>query len=74
MSNAINWFYNKKLKTSAYEEMIDGESFIRINKGQEEMLIPIKTWRLMMKTWEEKKWESKFDSLDVVDECFEEEE
>ncbi len=70
----LNWFYDEQNKTSGYEQMVAGQSFIVLRHNNEELKIPINTWRVMMKTWQKKNWDPKFDTLDVVDECFEEEE
>jgi hypothetical protein len=66
----LNWFYDEEAKTSAYEVMVAGQSFIFLRHKEEEIYIPIHTWRVMMDTWREKKWDPKFDNLNVVDECF----
>ena len=66
----LNWFYDEAAETSGYEEMIAGQSFILLRHGNDEIHIPIHTWRKMMTTWQEKKWDPKYDTLAVTDECF----
>lgn len=66
----LNWFFDEDARTSAYEVMIAGQSFILLRHGGDDLHIPINTWRKMMEVWQEKKWDSKFDTLAVTDECF----
>ncbi len=52
------------MKLIAYEEMIDEKSYIFIRCGSEEMKMPIKAWRELNKSWNDKAWGIKFDDLD----------
>jgi len=52
------------MKLIAYEEMIDEKSYIFIRCGSEEMKMPIKAWRELNKSWNDKAWDTKFDDLD----------
>lgn len=67
----LNWFFDEDARTSGYEVMIAGQSFIYLRHGADDLYIPIGTWRKMMGVWQEKKWDSKYDTLAVTDECFE---
>lgn len=66
----LNWYYDETTKTSGYEEMIAGQSFILLRQGTDEIHIPVQAWRKMMTAWQKNKWDPKFDDLSVTDECF----
>lgn len=67
----LNWFFDEEGRTSGYEVMIAGQSFILLRHSGDEIYIPINTWRKMMATWQEKSWDPRFDTLAVTDACFE---
>jgi hypothetical protein len=70
MANKLNWYHNKDLKLSAYEEMTGGTSYIEITYNDEIVRIPTHVWRLLNTAWYEKKWDESFDTLACTDHCF----
>lgn len=73
MGHKFNWHYSKEHNIGAYEEMVNGESIITIDFITDSISLPISAWRELNEAWNQKKWDEKFDTLDVVDECFEKE-
>lgn len=64
MSLKHNFCHDRGLKLSAYEEMIDGQSYVTVHYGTEEMRLPIQAWRVLNDAWNQKRWDVKFDDLD----------
>jgi hypothetical protein len=73
MSNANFLEKNDKYGYSIWEDMIDGKSYIFVRFDDETVRYPMKIWREMNKTWNEKGWDSKWDTLACTDSCFPEE-
>jgi hypothetical protein len=64
MPMRVDIFHDKKNSVIAYEEMIDGKSYIFIRVKGELVQIPAPIWRKLAKAWEEKGWSEKWDVLE----------
>lgn len=68
MSNHI--CSNKEYKLSVFENMENGQSFVTIHVGHDEIKIPIDAFRYMVGCWNKVGWDSEWDKLSVTDRCF----
>lgn len=64
MGMRVDIFHDKKNKILAYEEMIDGKSYMFIRVGTEVIQMSAATWRKINKAWQEKGWDEKWDYID----------
>lgn len=67
-----NFCHDVSMRLSAYEEMVDGHSFIQVHYGHEEIRLPIAAWRKLNASWNSNRWDEKFDDLDVCVPAFDE--
>lgn len=64
MPMRVDIFHDKKNKILAYEEMIDGKSYMFIRVGTEVIQMPASVWRKINKAWQESGWDEKWDNID----------
>lgn len=57
-------YHDKKAGVIAYEEMIDGKSYMFVRVGSESIQIPAPIWRKINAAWQEKGWDEKWDYID----------
>ena len=60
----VDIYHDKKNSVLAYEEMIDGKSYMFIRYNGEVIQIPASVWRKINKAWQEKGWDEKWDYIE----------